>query len=252
MRYEDNKITFMNMSGMYSGMDDALAEYARSIMQTEYIECSEISGTECYCDDRAQELLRERISEHNVSVKSLHYIDNGNYHYLTKIMLEHMDEPFNLLVIDNHPDMQSPLFGPILSCGSWVKDMLSDNKYINRVCLYGVKEELITEEIMHTDRVVVAKSQNGIMDALEAQIPLYISIDKDALDKKDYITNWDQGSMRIEELEILLKELSDSHNVCGTDICGGMDSLMMEGSLQSDIDNNCNTDIRILKALGCE
>ena len=162
MRYEDNKITFMNMSGMYSGMDDALAEYARSVVQTEYIECSEISGTECYCDDRAQELLRERISEHNVSVKSLHYIDNGNYHYLTKIMLERMDEPFNLLVIDNHPDMQSPLFGSILSCGSWVKDMLSDNKYINRVCLYGVKEELITEEIMHTDRVVVAKSQNGI------------------------------------------------------------------------------------------
>lgn len=248
MRYEDNKITFMNMSGMYSGMDDALAEYARSVVQTEYIECSEISGTECYCDDRAQELLRERISEHNVSVKSLHYIDNGNYHYLTKIMLERMDEPFNLLVIDNHPDMQSPLFESILSCGSWVKDMLSDNKYINRVCLYGVKEELITEEIMHTDRVVVAKSQNGIMDALEAQIPLYISIDKDALDKKDYITNWDQGSMRIEELEILLKELSDSHNVCGADICGGMDSLMMAGSF----DNNCNTDIRILKALGCE
>ena len=105
---------------------------------------------------------------------------------------------------------------------------------------------------MHTDRVVVAKSQNGIMDALKAQIPLYISIDKDALDKKDYITNWDQGSMRIEELEILLKELSDSHNVCGTDICGGMDSLMMAGSSQSDIDNNRNTDIRILKALGCE
>lgn len=252
MRYEDNKITFMNMSGMYSGMDDALAEYARSVVQTEYIECSEISGTECYCDDRAQELLRERISEHNVSVKSLHYIDNGNYHYLTKIMLERMDEPFNLLVIDNHPDMQSPLFGSILSCGSWVKDMLSDNKYINRVCLYGVKEELITEEIMHTDRVVVANNQNEVMDSLEGNVPLYISIDKDALDKKDYITNWDQGSMRIEELEILLKELSDSHNVCGTDICGGMDSLMMAGSSQSNIDNNCNTDIRILKALGCE
>lgn len=251
MRCEDNKITFINMSGMYSGMDDALAEYASSIMQTEYIECSEISGTECYCDDMAQELLRKRISEHDVSVKSLHYIDNGNYHYLTKIMLEHMDEPFNLLVIDNHPDMQSPLFGPILSCGSWVKDMLSDNKYINRVCLYGVKEELITEEIVHTDRVTVAKSQNDIVDALEAQIPLYISIDKDALDKKDYITNWDQGSMRIEELESLLRNLAGSYNICGADICGGMDSQMFEAVSQSDIDNNCNTDIRILKALGC-
>lgn len=252
MRCEDNKITFMNMSGVYSDMDNTLAEYAGSIMQTEYIECSGVSGTECYCDDMAQKLLREKISEHNVSVKSLHYIDNGNYHYLTKIMLEHMDEPFNLLVIDNHPDMQSPLFGPILSCGSWVKDMLSDNKYINRVCLYGVKEELITEEIMHTDRVVVAKSQNDIVDALEAQIPLYISIDKDALDKKDYITNWDQGSMGIEELEMLLKELSASYNVCGTDICGGIDSHMKADLSQNDIDNNYHTDIRILKALGCE
>lgn len=250
MRCEDNKITFMNMSGMYSGMDDALAEYANSIMRTEYIECSEISGTECYCDDRAQELLRDRIMEHNVSAKSVHYIDNGNYHYLTKIMLEHMEEPFNLLVIDNHPDMQSPLFGPILSCGSWVKDMLSDNKHINRVCLYGVKEDLITEEIIHTEKVAVANNKNEVMDSLEEKVPLYISIDKDALNSRDYITNWDQGSMRIEEMEMLLKELAVSYNICGTDICGGIDLHMMAGLSQSDIDNNCHTDIRILKALG--
>ena len=52
------------------------------------------------------------------------------------------------------------------------------------------------------------------------------------------------------KMEMLLKELAVSHNICGIDICGGIDTHMMARLSQSDIDNNCHTDIRILTALG--
>ena len=55
-------------------------------------------------------------------VSGIHFIDSGDYHYISKIMTDFIKEPFTLVLIDHHTDMQdASLGGDILSCGNWAK-----------------------------------------------------------------------------------------------------------------------------------
>ena len=82
------------------------------------VDCRDISGTNCYCDDIAKHQLREKVA--NLSYHDIHFLDSGNYHYLSLLWLEKIKEPFSLVLFDHHPDMQPPSFGAITSCGGWV------------------------------------------------------------------------------------------------------------------------------------
>ena len=84
------------------------------------VEARDIPGTNCYCDEDAMNEIRSRIAPY--SSGEIHFIDSGNYHYMTRIWLEKIEEPFELLVFDNHTDMQPPAFGGLLSCGGWIYD----------------------------------------------------------------------------------------------------------------------------------
>ena len=52
-----------------------------------------------------------------LGAEGIHFLDSGNYHYVTKLWLDQVKEPFDLLVLDHHTDLQQPMFGDILSCG---------------------------------------------------------------------------------------------------------------------------------------
>lgn len=52
-----------------------------------------------------------------------------------------MKEPFNLLVFDNHTDMQLPAFGGLLSCGGWIASALEEVEKLQEVWLIGPDEE---------------------------------------------------------------------------------------------------------------
>ena len=58
------------------------------------------------------------------------------------------------------------------------------------------------------------------IESLDKQIPIYISVDKDVLDEKYAVTNWDQGEMSLYMLEEVLKVLVTDYDVIGIDICG--------------------------------
>lgn len=51
-------------------------------------------------------------------------------------------------------------------------------------------------------------------------LPIYISIDKDVLDRGEARTNWNQGDMPLAILEKLLLEVFKHQRVIGVDICG--------------------------------
>lgn len=88
------------------------------------VEARDIPGTNCYCDEDAMNTIRSRIAPY--SSGGIHFIDSGNYHYMTRIWLEKISEPFSLLVFDNHTDMQPPAFGGLLSCGGWIYDSVME------------------------------------------------------------------------------------------------------------------------------
>ena len=164
------KYTVINMSGAYKRLVGFISELNKR-EDVVWIDCESLSGTECYCDSDSADRIRGILSCNGIDYHGVHFIDNGNYHYLSKLLTDSIDEPFNLFVADNHPDTQSPLFGPILSCGSWLKDLIEENKNVNNVYLSGVNPQLITHEVTGMDKVVVLDSGADIMDVIPDDIP---------------------------------------------------------------------------------
>ena len=151
--------------------------------------------------------IRSRIASY--SSGEIHFIDSGNYHYMTRIWLEKISEPFDLLVFDNHTDMQPPAFGGLLSCGGWIYDSVMELPLLQKIILIGPDEEAfsrvepeIQEKVKFLSREKLQEMElSEILDFVKEQVgknSLYISIDKDVLCPEDADTNWSQGDMRLE------------------------------------------------------
>ena len=133
----------------------------------------DIEGTGCYCDPEAEEEIRRRLEPFRAA--RIRWIDSGDYHYVTKILAEFQEEPFVLVLIDNHPDDQEPAFGgDVLSCGSWVKAMREGNPFLEEVWTLGPDRR-----IRNTSGTVDRELEEGIDDlmaALEGH-RVYLSVD---------------------------------------------------------------------------
>ena len=197
-----------------------------------WIDLSQVPGTDCYCDDEAVEAIRKCIADAGIThARGIHFFDNGNYHYMSKIWTDMVQEPFSLVVFDHHPDMQEPRFGNILSCGGWVKKVLEENKFIDNIVIIGVADHLV-EEIPPHDKVTFIRESEIV--TLEGRSPdrvhstfhiphsshIYLSIDKDALSPAYAATNWDQGSLSLDQMKTFIRELAKERKIVGVDICG--------------------------------
>ena len=149
------------------------------------VEARDIPGTNCYCDEDAMNTIRSRIAPY--SSGGIHFIDSGNYHYMTRIWLEKISEPFSLLVFDNHTDMQPPAFGGLLSCGGWIYDSVMELPLLKRVILIGPDEEAFSRVESEIQEKVEFLSREKLLEMEEAQVcafvsehvgklPLYISV----------------------------------------------------------------------------
>ena len=208
---EQTSIVLMNFSGIYE------EERFWKERQVSWIDAKDICGTNCYCDDEAIAEINKRTE--NYPTAGIHFIDSGNYHYMTKLWLTKIEKPFALLVYDNHTDMQPPAFGGILSCGGWIAASLEELKNLEHVILIGPDEaayEQVEEELKEK---VIFLSREKLQEMNDAEIsrfltevlcetlPLYISIDKDVLCPDDAQTTWSQGDMSLTELKSCLEEL---------------------------------------------
>lgn len=198
-----------------------------------FIDMKDIKGTCGYCSDEALRTIRDRFSE--FSAHDVHFIDNGNYHYLTRLWAEKLDEKFDLVVFDHHTDMQQSAFGDILSCGSWILHVL-DDKYIkcNKIILIGPPEASLKYigNVFHDRLLCIAEedienflSENNeaYLDISNSKLPLYISIDKDLISKNEFVSNWDQGNLSTKQITEIIKNLSRGRKIIGADICGEPD-----------------------------
>jgi hypothetical protein len=175
-------ITVQDFTGIYDYQPfmQELREKAAKSAGIHWLDCTKIVGTDCYCDDDAIKEINDLIDNAersskgiNVSnsvnnsinnstetVPQIHFFDNGNYHYMSKLWTDRIQEPFSLIVFDHHPDMQPPRFGGILSCGGWVLEVLDNNKFVQNVIIIGVKDELV-------ETVREELSQSGEANILE-------------------------------------------------------------------------------------
>ena len=218
-----------NFSGIYKNQN-FYKNYAEE--EISWKELSDLSGCNCYCDAEASDRIRKEIQA--FTGKGLHFIDSGNYHYMTRLWLEKLQIPFRLLVFDNHTDMQPPAFGGLLSCGGWIAASLEELPLLQEVILVGPDEEAYTQvepdlqqKVLFLSReklsTMTAEEKEGFFNNLSEDLPLYVSVDKDVLCKGDASTTWSQGDMHLSELMSFLELVLERQNILGMDVCGECD-----------------------------
>ncbi len=125
------------------------------------------------------------------------FIGKGDYHYFSFIFLKLINEPFVLLVIDNHLDMRYSKDN-FIRCDSWI---------YNAGLLNNLKQ-------------IFYINSSNIDNIPEIMIPVYISIDKDIIDRKYLKTNWTQGNLSPDQLFEFLSKIQSKNKIIGVDICG--------------------------------
>lgn len=239
----------MNFSGIYRGESFYEGE------KTAWVEVQGLPGSNCYCDEEAYVQLQEKIRE--FPLEGIHFIDSGNYHYMSRIWLEKIKQPFRLLVFDNHTDMQPPAFGGILSCGGWIAAALEELPLLQEVMLCGPDEEAFLQvppefkertRFLSRERLRTRTDVLTFFEEIPTDLPLYLSIDKDVLCQADACTTWSQGDMRLAELleylEIVFRRFDEAgQQILGTDICGECDPDQQESSASNDRANRALLEI---------
>lgn len=206
-----------------------------------WIDCSDLSGVCGYCDGPAMRQIRDRIAPYRPDC--VHFIDSGNYHYVSRFWTEKISRDFVLVLFDNHTDMQPSRFGSIMSCGSWVRDVLDTNPRVKKAVLLGVAdtylkqlEDTLAAQPKYAEKLVLfsreALQRKSTWQELADEhhrLPVYISIDKDVLRPEDDQTDWNQGDMPLSVLKKFLMLLIRHHDILGIDICGEYGRLCATG-----------------------
>lgn len=245
---QDFSSSFFSAEAAASAKTPAPAQMAEVLC----IDCQDLSGVDCYCCEESEALLREKIKD--IPSQGVHFLDSGNYHYLSKLWMEKVQEPFALILFDNHTDMQSPGLFDMLTCGSWVKYALESNPFLKAVCIVGPPADACARdlELLAPDQkeriFCISREQMGDTDQFShwlsnhASLPFYLSVDKDILCTEDAITNWDQGTCSLTQLLSLLALIPDTMQCVGADICGeyGQDIDVFEQNRAAAINSMAN------------
>lgn len=153
-----------------------------------------ISGTKFMCKLEQLKLIEKRIP----FVQSLiSFIGKGDYHYLSYIFLKRINEPFILIVVDNHVDMRYSNKN-FIRCDSW----------------------LYYAGLLKNLRQIFYVNSQRINNTIKTDLPIYISIDKDIIDKKYLKTSWSQGTTSPQQIFDFISSILSFNRVIGIDICG--------------------------------
>ena len=220
------KVLLADIAGVYRAQGFTLWMEQAGIPYEE-ADVEGIEGTHCYCDAEAEERLTKALE--NADEFKVRFIGSGDYHYLSCLLAQNIKDQFSLVLMDNHPDNQEPAFGGVLSCGSWVKEMQEKNPMLRDVltvgpegCPQGLPDEWL--EARRGERV-------------------YISLDKDVMDRPWARTDWSQGTLSLEAVKGMLGRLMEAMEVVAADICGEL--APSKGAMPEDLRINYETNVEL-------
>lgn len=213
----DSRNILFHFSGAYRQQDFYKGE------DIEEIDCEHLQGTSCCLDRKTREWLEERIEAEGTG--GIHFLDSGNYHYMTRLWIEQITQPFDLLVLDHHTDMDVPMLKELLTCGSWLRDAVEGQENLKEVYLIGPEQKDVDRiEDCHEERMHIITQEQMHQESrrkkAEGGRPIYISIDKDVMGEQWARTAWTQGDMTLEEMCGILDDFIKKREVLGVDICG--------------------------------
>jgi arginase family enzyme len=197
----------------------------------------------------------------------LTFLGSGDFHHLSLALLRRLTGPFNLLVMDNHPDWMRGV--PFLHCGTWLYHAAQlpnvqrifhlggavdfDNRYrwlapwlmirsgkivVAPACrrFHGREWDQIAHQPLRCrpDEPVrhdVLSKWLGPYRAELAAWPLYISLDKDVLTATEAMVNWDSGCLTTAEVLAIVETFMKAANgaLVGMDVVGDWSPVRLHG-----------------------
>jgi hypothetical protein len=196
----------------------------------------------------------------------LTFCGSGDFHHVSLALVRRIATPFNLLVLDKHPDWMCGI--PFLHCGTWLRhalhcplirhvyhvggDLDFDNAWrwlaprdelrrgkitvfpARRRFLRGPWRRLRNVPLQEREDPVtqerVAELLRPFAPAL-AQWPLYVSFDKDVMTEADAVVNWDSGKLRLADVTAVLAGFlaAARGNLIGWDVVGDWSPVRLGG-----------------------
>ncbi|WP_445613528.1 arginase family protein [Geobacillus sp. YF-1] len=213
MGFQGNGVALLHLDGTYRPQTRLLR------FPHEWVDLADVPETNLYCSQTALAEIERRLRRRRTRGAVL--IGSGNYHYVTYLLLQEIQEPFTLVLFDHHTDAD-PDDGFLMSCGSWVARAL-DHPQLRKVVIAGPTFSPNHLQLSPNITVLSFADDDEWPRALLEVVPtrsVYISIDKDALSREDAVTNWDHGTMPLSMLLACLRWLLLQKNVLGVDVCG--------------------------------
>lgn len=192
-----------------------------------WVDLQALPSTNLFCEKDTLQQIEKKLEAYQ---HPLTLIGSGNYHYITSLFLSRMKQPFTLILFDHHTDtLQSPS-EDLISCGSWVLEALQTNKLLKRVVIIGASEEAehhvdssIEGKVSLYSKQFLRLHQHNALKKILKDIEtdnVYISVDKDVLDTRDALTDWDHGTIRLPQVLRMIRAIIQTKTVAGVDICG--------------------------------
>ncbi len=216
---------------------------------------------------RFERQLAQLLGSHRDTQPFLSFLGSGDFHHVSLALLRRLTGPFNLLVIDNHPDWMRGI--PFLHCGTWLYHA-AQLPNVQRIFHLGGDVDfdnayrwLAPWPMIRSGKIIVAPSrrrfQGSYWDRIAhrplrrrpdkpagddillewlapyrtelAAYPLYISLDKDVLNAFEGAVNWDSGYLTASEVMMVLTAFLDAADgeLAGMDIVGDWSPVRLHG-----------------------
>lgn len=221
------------------------------------IDLYDLRETYIMCHLDVLEEISKRLPIHQND--RLYYLGNGNYHYLTLVLLKRLTEPYTLITFDHHNDAGDFPFPEMTSCGSWIQTAIEMFPLMERVIVIGADQENGKKTGKNvSNKIFFVKNEENSFQSLQKTASLiqtkniYISIDRDYLSEEVVQTNWDQGKNKLPDLLQAIKVLANHHILVGADVCGDIVwdyRTLSQFTMQSTLQQSIKVNQKIFEAL---
>lgn len=145
----NNPICILNFDDSLIKQEKLLLQYKPKILDLKDI----APRVRLWMDTKTKKDIEARIKDG--AENRISFLGSGDFHHISQILINQIEEPVSLIVFDLHPDWDTlpPRFG----CGSWLTQSLK-NKNILKCILIGVSSSDISNIRLQTGNLASLKN----------------------------------------------------------------------------------------------
>lgn len=207
------------MSGAFPDMGIGAA-----LKDAQVVDLSALGGGRRYCGSTEADVIRKALAD--TPVEAVHWLGGSDSHFLSRFMLEKVDGPFALLLLDRHTGMREP-DSEAISCRDWLRDAFTSLENLGQVLMIGIDLNLeleildfvfdgvlaVTDEDLRHSGDSLSQDVTEMISLLDPGIPVYVSVD-------EAVACTAGGHMTSAQMKEILTRVARGHRILGIDFCG--------------------------------